>query len=238
MCGRVYQTYTDAELSFRYLNNQPLTLDLLPTYNLCPTETSPILRVAAGKKQFEKMRWQLVPATEPAFTTKLSTINARSENVFNSPVYRSLVSRQRCIVPLSGFFEWKQDGARKRPFKIHLRDEDIMSLAGIWDTWHAGTPEERRSFSILTTRANEFMSEIHNRMPVILGRSDEDAWLDPQINDEESVRRLFEPCPSEWLTAAEVSPLVNSPKNNSAAVLDPAINVKHSATSTGRLFDD
>jgi len=238
MCGRVYQTYTDAELSFRYLNNQPITLDFLPTFNLCPTDTSPILLVVAGKRQFDKMRWQIVPATEPAFTTKLSTINARSETVFASPLYRNLVGRQRCIVPLSGFFEWKQDGPRKRPFKIYLRDENIMSVAGIWDTWHPGTPEERRSFSILTTRANEFMSEIHNRMPVILSPSDEDAWLDPQIDDEESIRTLFEPCPSSWLTAAEVSPLVNSPKNNSPAVLEPAIGAKRSMASTGRLFDD
>src|SRR4051794_20010276 len=111
MCGRVYQTYTDEELSFRYLGRPILVpLGLSPIYNLCPTQISPIVRWVDGDRQFEQMRWQLVPATEPAFTTKLSTINARSETVFKSRLYRDLIGSQRCIVPLSGFFEWKQDG--------------------------------------------------------------------------------------------------------------------------------
>src|SRR3989454_12853696 len=103
MCGRAYETYSDEELYFRYLSKPPLTpLALSPIYNLCPTQDSPILRLVAGERRFDKMRWQLVPATEPAFTTKLSTINARSESVFESRLYRDLVIRQRCIVPLSG----------------------------------------------------------------------------------------------------------------------------------------
>jgi putative SOS response-associated peptidase YedK len=238
MCGRAYETYTDEELYFRYLSKRPLTsLALLPIYNLCPTQNSPVLRLVSGERQFDQMRWQLVPATEPAFTTKLSTINARSETVFKSRLYRDLVIRQRCIVPLNGFFEWKKEGQSKRPFKIHLRDEPIMSVAGIWDTWQPGTPDERRSFSIMTTGANELMSEIHDRMPVILGRSDEDAWLDPEIHEQEVLRKLLMPCPSSWLNAVEVSTLVNSPKNNSPAVLQP---VATTATTSGlvpRLFE-
>ena len=81
------------------------------------------------------MRWQLVPNWEPVFNTKLSTINAKSETVFDSPVFGELVTRQRCIVPISGFYEWKTEGQQKRPFKVHLQNNAIMSLAGIWDTW-------------------------------------------------------------------------------------------------------
>ena len=172
------------------------------------------------------MHWQLIPEWEPSFKTTLSTINAKSETVFESTLYRDLVVRQRCIIPFSGFFEWKKDAGRKRPFKIHLKDEPIMSIAGIWETWRGGTPDERRSFSILTTAANSFMSEIHDRMPVILGRSDEDAWLDPEFHEHEELQKLFRPCPSSSLTAFEVSTLVNSPKNNTPAVLDPAATVK------------
>jgi putative SOS response-associated peptidase YedK len=124
--------------------------------------------------------WQLIPAYEPTFKTKLSTINAKSETVFQSALYRDLVVRRRCIVPLSGFFEWKRDGGQKRPFRIHLKDEPIMSVTGIWDTWRQGTQDERSSFSILTTAANSFMSD-----------------------------------------SVEVSPLVNSAKNNSPKVLEP-----------------
>jgi putative SOS response-associated peptidase YedK len=224
MCGRAYETYTDEEIYIRYLSKKPLAgiPHLSPIYNLCPTMESPVIRLLDGERELNLMRWQLVPSTEPAFTTKLSTINARSEGVFQSRLYRDLVVRQRCVIPISGFFEWKREGDRKRPFKIHLKDEPIMSVAGIWDTWKRGTPDERSSFSILTTAANSFMSEIHDRMPVILGRSDEDQWLDPQFHQQESLQRLFKPCPSPWLNAIEVSTLVNSPKNDTAAVLEPA----------------
>jgi putative SOS response-associated peptidase YedK len=236
MCGRAYETYSDEELYFRYLSTRPITpLLLSPVYNLCPTQNSPVLRLVAGERQFDQMRWQLVPNTEPAFTTKLSTINARSETVFSSPLYRNIVVRQRCIVPLSGFFEWKNDGQGKRPFKIHLRDEPIMSVAGIWDTWRPGTLDERWSFSIVTTSANTFMREIHDRMPVILGRSDEDAWLDPEVHERELLQKLLKPCPSSWLTAIEVSPLVNAAKNNTREVLEPATDLN--VERIGRFFD-
>ena len=182
------------------------------------------------------MRWQLVPSTEPAFTTKLSTINARSESVFETRLYRDLVVRKRCIVPLSGFYEWKRTEKTKQPFKIHLCNEPIMSVAGIWDTWHPGLPDERHSFSILTTSANDLMMKIHNRMPVILGRDSEEVWLDPDVADREHLEKLLKPCPVSWLTAVEVSPLVNSARNNSAELLRPA-SAQPTPSRTLRLFD-
>src|SRR5688572_13852408 len=127
MCGRAYETYSDEELYIRYLSKRPaIPLGLSPIYNLCPTQDSPVLLLVSGERRFHIMRWQLVPATEAAFTTKLSTINARSETVFGSRLYRDLVVRQRCIVPLSGFYEWKRIGKEKYPLRIYLRDEPIM----------------------------------------------------------------------------------------------------------------
>src|SRR6266699_1669498 len=120
MCGRAYETYTDEELYFRYLNKKPFTEFpfVTPIYNLCPTMNSPVLRLITGQRRFDQMHWQLIPEFEPTFKTKLSTINVRSETVFTSKLYRDLVIRKRCIVLLSGFFEWKTDGERKRPFRI------------------------------------------------------------------------------------------------------------------------
>jgi putative SOS response-associated peptidase YedK len=222
MCGRSYATYTEDELYFRYLNRRPLTLlNLSPVYNLCPTMDSPVLRLVQGERQFDLMHWQLIPHWEPTFRTKLSTINAKSEGIFTSNLYGELVLRKRCIIPLGGFFEWKRDGQKKRPFRIVLREEPIMSVAGVWDIWRPGTPEERMSFSILTTSANEFMSKIHNRMPVILGRGDEEMWLDGNVNNQRALETLMKPCSNDWLDAVEVSPLVNAAKNNSPDVLSP-----------------
>jgi putative SOS response-associated peptidase YedK len=151
-------------------------------------------------------------------------------------LFGDLVVRQRCIVPVSGFFEWKTGtGKLRQPLAIHLREARIMSVAGIWDSWRPGTLDERRSFSIVTTRANDFMSTIHDRMPVILSRSDEDAWLDPEVHEREILEKLLLPCPSSWLTAYEVSNLVNSPKNDSPDLLKPA-QASEKIAVTPRLF--
>ena len=96
-----------------------------------------------------------------------------------------------------------------------------MSVAGLWDIWGAGGPEERLSFTILTTSANEAMREIHDRMPVILGKEQLESWLDPEVQDREDLRKLMQPCPGEWLKATEVSTLINSEANNSPEVLQP-----------------
>jgi putative SOS response-associated peptidase YedK len=229
MCGRVYETFTDKELNARYIRGAPTAEDIEqlilmpePVYNLCPTMNSPVLRIVDGRRRFDLMHWQLIPSYERVFKTKLSTINAKSETVFKSSLFGELVERRRCIVPISGFYEWKRDGKTKRPFKIHLADEPIMSLAGIWDTWRPGSKEERSSFTILTTQANSFMRTIHDRMPVILAREEEQEWLDAEVHKQSLLERMLKPCPSEWLTAVEVSPLVNSAKNNFPELLRPA----------------
>lgn len=239
MCGRAYKTYTDEELYFQYLSKRPPSpIQFVPIYNLCPTQDALVLRLMAGERVFEEMRWQLIPDWEPAFTTKLSTINVRSESVFDSRLFGSLVLRQRCIVPLSGFFEWKSDGKLRRPFKIHLQSNAIMSVAGIWHSWRPGTPQERRSFSIVTTAANRFMQEIHDRMPVILDGAAVADWLDTGIHERKALQQLVVPCPDDWLSAVEVSALVNSAKNNTPEVLLPAGSIDAAAKSQGRLFSD
>jgi len=235
MCGRVYETYAVEDLSTRYNADAPI--DFSPSYNLCPTENSPVLRVVEGRRSIQQMRWQLVPKTEPVFSTKLSTINARSESVFESRLYRDLVIRQRGIVPISGFYEWKRQGTTRRAFRICLREEPIMSVAGIWEAWRPGTKDERHSFSILTTSANECMRAIHDRMPVILREQNEDAWLDPEFDDRDRLQSILKPCPSEWLDAMEVSSLVNSSKNNSPELLQPVGTAKGTERRSATLFD-
>jgi putative SOS response-associated peptidase YedK len=211
-------------------------IDFTPIYNLCPTQTTAVLRVVDGERRFDDMRWQLVPDWEPVFNTKLSTINAKSETVFNSRLFGDLVLRQRCVIPLSGFFEWKDGGNSKRPFKIHPRDNALMSVAGIWDTWRPGTPHQRHSFTILTTASNPLMLNIRDRMPVILDGAALAEWIDPEMQEQKILEELLRPCPEEWLTAIEISPLVNSVKNNTPEVLRPAIR-NTSTSAQGRLFE-
>lgn len=222
MCGRAYSTYTEEEIKYRYANKKKIKVpDLSPNFNFCPTQTALVLTGEPEQLEFNLFHWGYIPPWEPEFKTKLSTINAKSETIFESRLYKSAVMKRRCIVPLSGFIEWKRTEDKKRPYAIHLKDEPIMSVAGIWTTWREGTKEEKHSFAILTTSANSMMEKIHDRMPVILDAKQEQIWMDPELQDEKKLTQLFKPCPSKWLTSYEISTLVNSPRNNHEDVLKP-----------------
>lgn len=228
MCGRAYQTYTEEELQLRYLNEKSKRnpLGIKPNFNFSPTQLSPVVRMVEGANQLSLFRWGLVPfwAKDLKSAAKYSLINAKSEEILEKRSYKTPFQKRRCIVPLSGFIEWKREGeGHKRPFAIHLKGQPILSVAGVWEHWESPeNGEVVESFSILTTSANSFMEKIHDRMPVILGREQEAEWLDPKNNDDtDRLLELLKPCPSEWLDAYEISPMINSPKNNRPEVLEP-----------------
>lgn len=230
MCGRAYQTYSDEELALRYLNQalrrRPLgELMSRSNYNLSPTQLSPVVLIEDGATVIKPHRWGLVPAwaKDVASAAKYSMINARSEEIESKRSYSGAFKSRRCILPLSGFFEWQRlSPQEKRPFAIYLKDDPIMSVAGVYEHWESpSTGEVVDSFAILTTAANAFMAKIHDRMPVILDRKDEAQWLDPSLTQTESLRSLLRPCDASLLAAHEVSKMVNSPKNNHADILKP-----------------
>jgi putative SOS response-associated peptidase YedK len=224
MCGRAYNTYTDEELHLRYQDRKPVHWPAIQAnYNFSPTQEIPILReLSLGERGFAFAKWGLIPSWAPEFKTQFSTINAQSERVFESRLYKTPVLKRRCIVPLSGFIEWKAEGEKKTktPYKIWLKNEPIMSVAGIWETWHLGKEDEKHSFSILTTDANAFMKSIHHRMPVILEKEDEEAWLDHSQNDPKLIQKFLKPIGAGKLTMAEISKAINSPKNNRPELLE------------------
>lgn len=164
------------------------------------------------------LQWGLIPSwaadeTE-AEDIRMKTFNARSESIDTKPSFRDSFSTRRCLIPVRGFFEWQQVGGRKIPWYIRLQGQDIFSLAGIWDTWQLQGGITLNTFSIVTTRANDLMSEIHNtkkRMPVILPLQVEKLWL---INDltKRSATPLMEPVASEMLEAHTISPLITNVK--------------------------
>jgi putative SOS response-associated peptidase YedK len=222
MCGRAYETYTDEELAVQYLNGRPPDLDWMrPNFNMAPTQDSPVVVVRHGEPAVERFRWGLIPfwAKSIKAAAKYSLINARGEEITEKRSYAKAFQRRRCVVPLSGSYEWKREGKSKRPFAIHLRDHPIMSVAGVWERWQPDADAEAvHSFSIVTTRANTFMADIHDRMPVILDGHDVGHWLDPEVQEPGQVLPLLRPCPSEWLTAYGLSTAVNSPRHNSSDV--------------------
>lgn len=227
MCGRAYETYTEEELYLRYLNESRKRnpLGLKANYNLSPTQQSPVVLNKDGERTIEMFRWGLVPfwAPDVKSASKYSLINAKGEEILEKRSYKEPFLKRRCIVPLSGFIEWKRESEKvKRPFAIRLKDTSIMSVAGVWEHWQSKESGDIvDSFSIITTEPNTFMADIHNRMPVILSREQEAQWLDQKNTDGSSLLKLLKPCPAEWLDAYEISTAINSPKNNRPEVLEP-----------------
>ncbi|HUX96433.1 MAG TPA: SOS response-associated peptidase [Bacteroidales bacterium] len=163
------------------------------------------------------LKWGLIPSwtrnIDDAKEIRLKTFNARSESVETKPSFSISFKTKRCIVPVRGFFEWQHLGKEKVPWYIYRADDDIMSLAGLYDEWvENNTGEQFTTFTIITTDANILMSEIHNskkRMPAILDKSSESLWLDIS-NETEKVKTLLKPASEEILKAHTVSPLINS----------------------------
>lgn len=209
---RFTQRLSWRELVELYRLTQP-ALNLEPRYNVAPTTQVLTIREEAGRREALTMRWGLVPGWWKEAKAPPNTFNARSDRIVTAPMYRASFKARRCIVPMSGFFEWKTEAASKggkpvkRPFHITMASGGPMSVAGIWDRW-SSTGGDVLSCSIVTTDANATMELIHNRMPVILGRDEADAWLSGRAGAE-----ILRSCPADWLATSEVSSYVNSVRN-------------------------
>lgn len=137
-------------------------------------------------------RWGLVPHwitdKERADEYRNMTGNARSEEIFKKKSYRGPIKSRRCIIPVDGFFEWREFGGKKYPYHIYLKDKEAFGLAGIWDSWEDSNGDIEKTFSVITTDANSFVERIHNtkkRMPVILEKDKEKRWLDDELEKKE-----------------------------------------------------
>jgi putative SOS response-associated peptidase YedK len=167
------------------------------------------------------LKWGLIPSwvktIEDANTIRYKTFNARSESIDKKPSFSSSFRSKRCLIPVKGFFEWQHVGNEKIPWYIYHFENEILSIAGLYDEWiENNTGEVFSTFSIITTDANNLMAEIHNsakRMPVLLGKTEENAWIDPSTSPADALIML-KPCSSEILKAHTISPLVNDKTAN------------------------
>ena len=174
-----------------------------------------------GGNSLEKMRWGLIPfwAKDPKIGSRM--INARSETLSEKPSFKRSFKGQRCLVIADGFFEWAKTDSGKVPMFIRAKSKRLIGLAGLYDVWVSPEGDSLASCTIVTTRANDFMQPIHDRMPLILPRPQEAAWLDPATPNIHEWLSALAPFPSQELEAYEVSRRVNSPKNNSIECIQP-----------------
>ncbi len=202
-----------------------------PDYNVAPrASVYGIVERMPGARVLESLRWGLVPSW--AKDTKIGDrmINARAETLAEKPAYKHAFARRRCILPADGFYEWRlqpRQGARKahkQPMFIHRRDGDPLAFAGLWETWCDPSDADGpwvASCVIVTTRPNEMLEPIHDRMPVVLGEDAWSTWLDPENHDLCRLAALLVPAPSEWLEAYPVSTRVNKASSNGPDLVDP-----------------
>jgi putative SOS response-associated peptidase YedK len=222
MCGRyVIEDYQ--ELSER-LTQVPLRYDFQfrPTWNAAPSQTLPVIVEDDGEWVVKGMHWGLIPKwTKPGSKPKVMPINARSETAADKPMFKSLLKYRRCIVPANGFYEWKRhDTKTKRPYYIHLNDEPLMLFAGLYDEADTGDGP-LQSYTIMTTNANEQMSSLHDRMPVILDPADVEDWLSREDTAVEPLEQLLRPLPEGKLDIYEVDRQVNTPRHNDPSNIAP-----------------
>jgi putative SOS response-associated peptidase YedK len=244
MCGRyaVLKTVRDRESErlFRGLVNAEIAFAGVPRYNASPMQQLPVIAVRDGVVRADAMQWWLVPHGskdgKPMMGkdgTPLKTFNAKGETLATSRLYAPYFRSARCLVPAEAFYEWKtlrdqptlQSGKQpKQPMAIRLKEGRSFMFAGLFSVWQQEGREGKGvgSFSIITTQANELMSQIHQRMPVILREADYDRWLDRSYKDTDALQELIRPYSAKDMEAFAVSRFVNNSKNEGPECLTPA----------------
>jgi putative SOS response-associated peptidase YedK len=188
MCGRFTQYYTWSEVrDFLDLFGEPR--NLRPRYNVAPTTTVDVVRLnAEGRREMTSMRWDLIPAWwKKPLKEKPATFNARVETVDTSGMFRDAYRKRRCVVPVSGFYEWTGDKKDRQPHLFTAADgSPLFALAGLWDSWRdPATGEDILSCTLITTGANDWMTPYHDRMPSVIAQANIDRWLRGEMEKDE-----------------------------------------------------
>jgi len=204
---REYFTIDDAEL------------DIPPRYNISPENQIGVIVEVEGRRLLQTMKWGLIPFWSKKPTMEYSTINARGETLEVRPTFRHSFKNRRCIIPVDGFYEWKGPRGIKTPYYFHSKNNDHLAFAGLFDIWRS---EEQtiNSTAIVTTCANDLVMKIHDRMPLILNKTEQELWLNNRTEDLDSIRELMRPYRGDDLETYAVSTYVNDPSNEGSRCIE------------------
>lgn len=204
MCGRYTSEGVDIPTLVERFNAQNTPEAYQPNHNIKPTQDAPVVLEHDGEREVHLMRWGLVPpwAKDPKIGYKM--FNARAETVGEKPAFKSAFRRKRCLVPATGFYEWKTEGRGKTPYLFTVGDHELFGFAGLYDTWRTPNGEVLHSYTIITTAPNELVAEVHDRMPVILPRDQEQNWVDASLEDPHFLQSLLEPYPADLMKMTRI----------------------------------
>jgi putative SOS response-associated peptidase YedK len=223
MCGRYTLTLgLDAlQTAFPGVKFQ---IDHAPRFNIAPSQMIPVIRNEAdGSLRADLFKWGLIPSWSKDEAIGFRLINARAETLAEKPAFRGALKSRRCLIPADGFFEWVNvEAARnKLPIYFRLKSKAVFSFAGLWETWKSPKGEQVNSATIITTEPNALVGQFHARMPVILPPEMYMNWLAPGVKSPDDLRSLLAPYPEVEMECYPVSPLANSPRNDSPEIVVP-----------------
>ena len=218
MCGR-YSLWCIDNLCGRFLVIDP-AIGFRSHFNIAPGSTNPVITMHE-RVEAVMMQWGLVPHWSKEIKATHRPINARADSLAEKPMFRELLKSKRCLVPASGFFEWKQEGGHKIPCYVHLKDDPVFTFAGLYDTWSNPAGATLSTYTIITTAPNSLMAPIHDRMPVILQSEDEKRWISPGPLGADDLHRIFSPYPEEGMEIYPVSDRVNKTAVDDEKVIEP-----------------
>jgi putative SOS response-associated peptidase YedK len=220
MCGRFTSSQRPEAIAERFEVGVPESYK--ERYNLAPAQRALIIRERDDSHEAVMAKWGLLPHWANDSKIAFKMINARAETLTEKAAYRGLLSRHRCLIPADGFYEWTlaSDG-KKHPIHFHLPGYELFAFAGLWTSrTDVETGEIIESCTIITTRPNELVAPVHDRMPVILPADADGVWLDPTISKEHALS-LLEPYPAALMVGLPASTRVNSIRNDDSALLLP-----------------
>jgi len=194
-----------------------------PRYNIAPTDRVSAVVMGPGLPILTSFRWGLVPewSTGPKDPRVGGLINARAETLREKPSFKGPLAGRRCLIVADGFYEWKKDGSKRIPYNIRLRSERPFGLAGLFDVWRGGEPEAITSCVIITCGPNEVVSDIHDRMPVIIPTELRQAWLDPRLDTFRVLEQMLAPYPGDLMEAFQVPDTINTVGVDGPELIEP-----------------
>ncbi|MGO9139769.1 MAG: SOS response-associated peptidase [Syntrophales bacterium] len=196
MCGR-FALVSDAAAISEKFAVRGSSYEFEPNWNVTPGQHIGAVIRRAGKNYLVPLLWGLIPSTakDPSIGKRL--INARAETINVKPSFRSAFSKRRCLIVADGFYEWKKEGTKKTPLYFHLKSKEPFGLAGLYETWTSPDKKEIRSCTIITTEANRLIAPVHDRMPVIMPKKEEQVWLGDIMEDRAMLLSILKPYPAD-----------------------------------------
>jgi putative SOS response-associated peptidase YedK len=221
MCGRFVQNFTFETFQDNF-NIQTAEAEIPPNFNVAPTQEILTIIKDDNENKLERFHWGLVPFWAKDVSVGSRMINARAETVASKPSFRNAFKKRRCLIPASGFYEWKGEKGHKQPYYIIIPTDEPFAFAGLWETWTDKDDDSiYKSCTIITTSASKSIVELHNRMPVILNPEVYEKWLNAEIQKPKELESILKDGSINEMKYHPVSKLVNSVKNNDPNCIKP-----------------